>query len=259
MIKLNLVSIVVTGGMLLAQTPSGSLTVKSASEKATAPLTPGSQGISKELGEAILAELHQIRVLLERQQPSAPLAPVAETAKVSATGFSIGRADAPLTLVEFADYQCPFCRQFQTTVYEKLKKNYIDTGKLRFITRDLPLEFHSNASAAANASRCAGDQNQFWQMRETLIAHADKLESDAIAGYAQAISLNMDQFGTCVAQGKYLPSIRDDVAEATAAGIGGTPAFILGKTSATAIEGIRLTGAQPYEVFEQALIGQLAK
>ena len=259
MIKPTLISLALMGGMLFAQTPSGSLDAKNGSGKRPAPVTAGSEGISKELGEAILAELRQIRALLERQQPAAPPAPVAETAKVSAAGFSIGRADAPLTLVEFADYQCPFCRQFQTTVYEKLKKNYIDTGKLRFISRDLPLEFHSNASAAANASRCAGDQNQFWLMRETLIAHADKLEQDAIAGYAKAVGLNMDQFGACVASGKYISSIRDDVAEATAAGIGGTPSFILGRTSAATVEGTKLTGAQPYEVFDKALIALLAK
>src|SRR5436309_2535217 len=84
--------------------------------------------------------------------------------------ISIGRPDAPLTLVEFADYQCPFCRQFHTAVYERLKTEFIETGKLRFVSRDLPLDFHSNAMAASVASRCAGDQDEFWQMRDTLIS-----------------------------------------------------------------------------------------
>jgi len=144
------------------------------------PVVQPSSGISKELGEAILNELHQIRTLLEKQQPPAQAAPRAETAKVSSAGFALGRSDAPITIVEFADYQCPFCRQFHSAAYERLKKNYIDTGKVRFISRDLPLEIHSNASAAAQASRCAGDQEKFWPMRDMLISHADKLDPEAI-------------------------------------------------------------------------------
>jgi protein-disulfide isomerase len=227
--------------------------------KITPPASKPSEGISKELGEAILNELHSIRILLEKQQPAPQAAPAPETAKISSVGFAIGRTDAPLTLVEFADYQCPFCRQFQSTVYERMKKDYIDTGKLRFVSRDLPLDMHSNASAAAHASRCAGEQNRFWEMHDTLISHADKLDPLAIAGYAQEVGLNMEQFSACVASNKYLPSIRADIAEANAAGILGTPTFVLGKTSDNGIEGIKLIGAQPYEVFEKALTGQLAK
>jgi protein-disulfide isomerase len=212
------------------------------------------EGMSKELGQAILDELRRIHALLEKQQ-AAP-APAPDTAKVSGAGFSIGRDEAPLTLVEFADYQCPFCRQFNSSVYERLKKDYIDTGKLRFVSRDLPLDFHSNAMAAANASRCAGDQNKFWEMREMLISHADNLEPEAITNYARTVGLEMNQFRSCVDSGKYQASIQADVSEATAAGITGTPSFVLGKTSKTGVEGVRMIGAQPYEVFEKAFIEQ---
>ncbi len=95
-----------------------------------------------ELEKEILKELRQIRILLERQQQPQPAAaaaaPALETAKVSAAGYALGNKDAPLTLVEFTDYQCPFCRQFHNTVFAHLKKEYIDTGKLLFISRDLP-------------------------------------------------------------------------------------------------------------------------
>lgn len=221
--------------------------------------SPGSEGMSKELGEAILSELRQIRTLLERQQSAPKTPPAAERVKISGVGFSTGNANAPLTLVEFADYQCPFCRQFHSTVYEKLKEKYIDTGKLRFVSRDLPLDFHSNAFAAAHASRCAGEQNRFWQMRETLLSHADKLEPEAITGYARAIGLDMDRFNSCVASNKYAASIRADVAEASAAGIQGTPSFVLGKTSEAELTGVKLTGAQPLAVFEQTLNEMLPK
>ena len=233
-----------------------------AAQTETANTTPVAShpgdGISNELGQAILNELHQIRTLLEKQQQTAP-PPAADPAKLSSAGFSMGKADAPLTLVEFADYQCPYCRQFHSTVYDQLKKNYIDTGKVRFVSRDLPLDFHSNAFAAAHASRCAADQNKFWEMRDTLISHADKLDDQAIAGYAETLGLNMEHFRSCVATGKYTASIRADMAEANAAGIQGTPAFVLGKTSAAGIQGVKLMGAQPYEAFEKAVTEQSGK
>ena len=218
-------------------------------------------GMSRELGEAILTELRHIRILLEKQQTQAatPAAPAPENVKVSSTGFSIGRSDAPLTLIEFADYQCPFCRQFNTAVYERLKTKYIDTGKVRFVSRDLPLDFHSNALNASVSSRCAGEQNKFWAMREQLISHADKLEAAQITGYAQSVGLDMSKFQSCVDSGKYVPAIRADIAEASSVGILGTPSFVLGKTAAAEFEGVKLVGAQPFEVFEKAILEQLAK
>lgn len=213
---------------------------------------PG-QGLSKELGEAILNELRQIHSLLEKQQAARRHEQAEAPAEISAAGFAIGREDAPLTLVEFADYQCPYCRQFHAAVYERLKKDYIDTGKVRFISRDLPLDMHGNAMAAANAARCAAEQNQFWPMRETLIAHADKLAPGDIARYAEQIGLNEESFRSCVESGKYLPSIRADMAEASSAGITGTPTFVIGKTTGGRMAGTKLVGAQPYEVFANLL------
>jgi len=156
---------------------------------AQAPNSPKPQGggISRDQADQILQELRQIRRLLEteqgngaianelrllrqameRQQAAAPLAappaqpaPQAANAKVNVGGLQVlGRKDAPLTLVEFSDYQCPFCRAFHTGAFEQIKKEWIDTGKLRLISWDLPLEFHGNAVKAAQAARCAGEQN----------------------------------------------------------------------------------------------------
>lgn len=235
------------------------ITIGSLMAAGSDPATPA-DGTSAQLSD-ILKELRQIRMLLEKQQQTAAPQPTppTERAKVSAKGYSLGRADAPLTLVEFADYQCPFCRQFQSTVFQRLKKEYIDTGKLRFISRDLPLDFHSNALTAAQASRCAGDQNRFWEMRDALIAHADRLEPASVTGYGQQLGLNMEQFQSCMSSEKYVPDIRANIAEATGAEIQGTPTFVLGKTSSTAIEGIKLIGAQSYEVFTKAIGEQLSQ
>lgn len=227
--------------------------------KTTAALNAPPQGISKDLGEAILNELRQIHTLLEKQQAAPRPEQTQANAKISTAGFSIGSEDAPLTLVEFADYQCPFCRQFHAAVYDRLKKDYIDSGKIRFVSRDLPLEIHSNAMGAANAARCAAEQDRFWPMREALIAHGDKLESKEIESYAQAIGLNVDQFRSCVASDKYLPSIRADVAEAASAGITATPTFVLGKRTGGHIDGVKLVGAQPFEVFAKLLSAEAVK
>ena len=112
-----------------------------------------------------------------RASSVAAAAPAAEEAapraivrlKLDDKEYSLGRADAPLTIVEFTDYQCPYCRQFQAQTFAQLKKNYIDTGKLRFIVRDLPLEFHSAARPAAEAAHCAAEQGKFWEMHHALL------------------------------------------------------------------------------------------
>ena len=129
--------------------------------------------ITRQQADDILNELRQIRQLLERQGATAaeePPAPI--TAKLNLAGMNmLGSKNAPLTMVEFTDYQCPFCQRFHTTVFNDLKKNYVDTGKLRFYSRDLPLDFHSNALRAAQAARCAADQGQFWTLRDLMGAN----------------------------------------------------------------------------------------
>ncbi len=208
----------------------------------------------------ILNELRQIRALLEKQQQPQPqvAAPAPEKAKVSTVGFEMGRKDAPITIVEFADYQCPYCRQFQTTVFTRLKKDYIDTGKVRFVSRDLPLDFHPNALGAAQAARCAGDQDKYWQMRDLLIDHADKLTADALNAYAGELALDMSRFSTCVGNHTHASKISQDLAEATAAGIAGTPSFVIGKSDGATVNGEKLIGAQPFETFEK-ILAELSK
>ena len=138
-----------------------------------------SEAITKEQADEIVGELKQIRQLLEKQQeqlarvmaqqPSAVrLPPERVQMNVGHGWHSIGRPDAPVTLVEFADYQCPFCKRFHKNTYAELKKTYIDTGQVRFVSRDFPMEFHPLALRAAEAARCAGDQNKYWEMRDAL-------------------------------------------------------------------------------------------
>lgn len=172
--------------------------------------------------------------------------------------YFLGKDDAPLTLVEFADYQCPYCRKFHIDILPELRKNYIDTGKLRFVAMDLPLGRHENATRAAVSALCAGEQHKFWEMRDALIVHADNLGEDAIVGYAQKLELDASQMRSCVTSPRYLPTIYRDIMQAEAAGIYATPSFVLGKTGKGEIVGFAIEGAPPYPQLDLILKRLLA-
>ena len=225
------------------------------------PAAAAAQGITSQQAEEILKELRSIRQLLERQ-PAAPQPPPGPSERVklkAAPAYAMGREDAPLTLVEFTDLECPFCRQFHVTTFEQIKKNYIDTGKLRFVTRDLPLPFHANALPAAHAARCAGEQDRFWEMRHVLTVNAAALGRDALFTFAKDLGLDMNRFGACFAGERHKAAIDRDVADAQAADVNGTPTFVLGKTTTGDFEGVRIIGAQPYPAFEQKIRNLLEK
>lgn len=214
-------------------------------------LTPQQQN------EEMLKELRAIRMLLEKitapqPQPAAPPQPT--TGKVTnLKGYVLGRPDAPLTMVEFTDLQCPFCRQFAITSFDEIKKNWIDTGKLRYISRDFPLDFHAQAMPAARAARCAGEQGKFWEMRLGLMKNANLLTADYITRTAGDLKLDSKAFAACTATTKYDAEIKAETAEGTKLGVGGTPTFIMGRTTATAVEGPMLVGALPYAQFDAKL------
>jgi protein-disulfide isomerase len=227
-----------------------------------APAPAAAQGITSEQAEQILQELRAIRELLQRQPAPAPPGPPPPSPRVTlpaASVYAMGREDAPLTLVEFTDLECPFCRQFHVTTFEQLKKNYIETGKLRFVTRDFPLDFHASARPAALAARCAGEQDRFWEMRHLLTVNASALSRDAMFAFARDLALDMDRFGACFSTDRHRAAIDRDIADAHAADVSGTPTFVLGKTRPQGFEGLRIVGAQPYAVFERqikALLGE---
>jgi protein-disulfide isomerase len=172
---------------------------------------------------------------------------------------ALGKASAPLTMVEFTDYQCPYCRRFEAEVFPKLKRHYIDTGKLRFIARDLPLEIHAAAQPAAEAAHCAGEQGKFWEMHSALLGGAADLTAGGIEARAHAVGLDMQRFHACVAQQKYAAVIEAHVREADAVGITGTPGFVVGRAAHGELTGQRLEGAAPYAEFDSYLRELLAR
>jgi protein-disulfide isomerase len=214
-------------------------------------------GISSAQANEIISELRAIHQLLERGAPAAGQIGAPADEQVSITlGDSpvLGSADAPLTLVEFTDYQCPFCRSFHTTVFEEIKKNFVDTGKLRFISRDLPLPMHEHATQAAGAARCAGDENKFWTMRQVLIVNSRRLQHADLLADARSLHLDMAAFTRCLDQNKYDAAVQRDAADAARIGITGTPSFVLGPTVRDGpFLGTMIVGAQPYAVFEEKI------
>jgi len=231
--------------------------------QAQGPTPPASGRVEtmsqQQINEEMLKELRAIHQLLERlTQPQQ--APPPTTAKLAdLKGYALGRPDAPLTMVEFTDLQCPFCRQYATVTFAELKKNWIDTGKLRYISRDFPLDFHPQAMPSARAARCAGEQGHFWDMRLTLMRNANLLSPEYISRTAADMKLDTAAFASCTASPKFDAEIQADLQEGARIGISGTPTFVLGKTAPTTLEGPMIVGALPYAQFDARLKDLLGK
>lgn len=213
------------------------------------------EGITKQQADEILDELRQIRQLLEKQG-TAPQQGGDQITKAKVTiegAYTMGSKDAPLTMVEFTDFQCPYCQRFHVQTFAELKRDYIDTGKLRFVSRDLPLDFHPNAMQAAEAARCAGEQGQFWAMRDQMNSNPEKLDMNNLVSWAQDLKLNVAGFRSCVESQKYKNAIQTDILAAQRIGANGTPSFVVGKSTPDGVDGELIVGAMPYSMFDQKL------
>ena len=178
----------------------------------------------------------------------------------------LGDKNAPLTIIEFSDYECPFCKRSFDEVLPELKKNYIDTGKLKLVYRDFPLSFHINAGKEAEAAECARAQGN----DETYFKFHDQIFTKTTAGgtglaltqlpvIAKSLGLDVTQFQQCLDSGKFSDEIEKDIADGKAAGVSGTPSWFIGKsTSDGNIDGTLIVGAQPFSTFKTT-IDQLLK
>lgn len=202
------------------------------------------------------------------QTPAAPTAaPTAEHVnyKIETAGFpSTGPANAPITIVEFSDYQCPYCARFHAETYRALLDSYPD--KIRFIYRNFPLPFHQNAVPGAQAALCAGEQNAYWQYHDKLFAEQSVMNNTAgtvvdtvtYTQWAKDLGLDATAFQTCLTSEKYKQQVQADLAYATTLptengepAVGGTPTFF--------INGVRVVGAVPLEYFKMIIDAQLGK
>jgi protein-disulfide isomerase len=168
----------------------------------------------------------------------------------------LGDADAPVTIVEFSDFQCPYCRRHLFQTLPKLVETYVDTGQVRYVFKDFPLESHPNASKAAEAARCAGAQGSFWAMHDRLFEDPKEWSSqegqpliEAFVGYAFDLGLDEAAFGQCIESGQYGPQVRQNQWEGQQAGVAGTPSFLINDQL--------LSGAQPFEEFQRIIEAEL--
>ncbi|NCN06653.1 MAG: DsbA family protein [Candidatus Pacebacteria bacterium] len=193
--------------------------------------------------------------------PSAPAEqaqPTRGTASIDDDAV-LGDADAPVTIIEFSDYECPFCKRHFTDTHPKLVENYIQTGKVKLVFRDFPLAFHDPlATQEAIAANCAKEQSGdagYYAFHDEIFArtasNGNGLDATKIQKIATDLGLNIDSFTTCLDDPAMAEEVQKDLADGSAAGASGTPSFIIGKsTSNGVIEGDLVVGAQPYATFE---------
>ena len=208
--------------------------------------------------DSIKKDVQEIRKILERARGRAKGGPVKATVSIDDDPM-MGNRNAPLTLIEFSDYHCPFCRRFFTQTFPKIKSNYIDTGKVRYVFRDYPLDaIHPNARKAAEAAHCAQEQGKYWEMHDAIFESKDSGFPD-LKGLGQKLGLDVARLDRCVGSGKYGKEIEKDYQDGTLAGVTGTPGFFLGLTRKGAtIQGTLISGAQPLARFTQLFDALLA-
>lgn len=186
----------------------------------------------------------------------------ASMAQIQVTGeryATLGDPNAPITIVEFSDFGCPFCRVHATMIFNELKTQYIDTGKVYYVFKDFPIpELHPQANLAAEAAECAGAQGSYWTMHDQLFREPSEWDGSSaetaeanFQRYAEQLGLNGATFEQCMASDQFVAEIRRDYNEARDLGLTGTPAFV--------INGKLLSGARPFEQFRNVLDRQLAE
>ena len=224
------------------------------------------QNIGQMQGRSLEAMAPAInRYLREQQEATARQAVVAELRKagpavrvmlaaprfelsVAATDPSLGAATAPVTLIEFSDFECPFCQRVAPTL-KKVRETYGD--KVRLVWKDYPLtQIHPNAFKAGEAGHCAAEQGKFWELHDRLFANQQALMVDALKGHASTLGLDTAKFNACLDSAKYAERVRDGIAQGTRLGVNSTPTIY--------INGRLVSGAQPYEVIAGVIDEELS-
>lgn len=174
-----------------------------------------------------------------------------------------GAADAPVTLVEFSDYQCPFCRKHFYKVVPRIVKDFVSTGKVKYVMREYPIaNLHPKAAKASEGALCAGDQGKYWQMHDLIIANPRRVGPRRLKAHARNLGLDAAEFGSCLDNGQHAGTVSAGIAAGEAAGVPGTPGFFIGLTDprdsdrVTSLTFIR--GAQDYDVFKRAIEAALS-
>ena len=201
------------------------------------------QGLTGQKRQAAVGEV--LEELKQKAGVKTMLAP--PKIEVAATGPAKGPADAKVTIVEFSDFQCPFCTRGRTTMDEVVKAY---GNKVRLVFRDFPLSFHEHAAKAAEAGQCADEQGKFWAMHDWMFDHQDQLAADGLKKGAKEIGLDQAKFDLCLTSGRQAEKVAASLRDGQKAGVRGTPAFF--------VNGVFLSGALPFEKFKAEIDRALA-
>jgi protein-disulfide isomerase len=214
---------------------------------------------------AMRRQLAEIKSLVQRSggQPQAAREPELPDVTIDLAGFPMmGEADAPITVVEFSDFQCPYCARHVQETLPKLKEEFVATGKIRYAAGDFPLPSHTEAFKGSVAAHCAGEQGKFWEMGHKIFEHYREINAETLPGYAEEVGLDVAKFEECFASGRHDEAINKRKAAGSSASVTGTPMFLLGYTDEDGtefkpVEAIR--GAHPFPEFERKIEELLAK
>ena len=218
----------------------------------------GSNQLTQEDLDQAMAKL-ELKLLQNRLPTEQAMPPV----KISADDDPIiGDPNAPITIIEFSDFQCPFCARFHVQTLPSIYEEYIEQGKVKLVFRDFPIQnIHPNALPAAVAAECANEQGKFKDMHDILFetqSQWNKIETVAalslFSQYASDMQIDQEKFESCIASGKYIEEIRKDLEDGRDYGVSGTPGFFVGNDEIGYVE---LKGAQPFESFKKIIDAQL--
>jgi len=178
--------------------------------------------------------------------------PIRAEFELDGSELSLGDPNAPVTVIEFSDLQCPFCTRFYESTVKELKTNYVDTGKVYYVYKHFPLSFHASAQIAGEAVECANEQDAWYEYHGKIfdVQDGDFTKAD-LKRWAIGIVSDNATFGECLDSGKYAEKVKADMAEGQSVGVSGTPA--------TFVNGILVSGAQPYSAFKELVDSELGE
>lgn len=225
-------------------------------------IPPGNAKTEKEIAalKQEVATLQRQVALLNRRLKAVsasrplPYRPSARHSVSFAGNPALGSRKAKIAIVEFSDYQCPYCKRYHLQTFDLIRKKYVDTGQLLYVYRDYPLPSHRLAPAAAVAANCAGEQGGYWAMQRALFSRAARLERSYYLATAKQLKLDINRFESCLVDRKQMDEVMRDTRYGASLGIRGTPAFFIGRIEGNGIvEATPVIGAQPMPAFTRAI------
>jgi protein-disulfide isomerase len=252
-------------GAFVALSVLATCSAVSAQPAAAAPAGAGDDAVLRKLDElqaelrSLKAEVSGLRRALVEASAAATAAGVGQppaATRIALDGKDpvLGSPSAQVAVVEFSDFQCPYCGRFQQDTFAQLKKAYVDTGKVQYVFRDFPLVLHEQARNAAIAAHCAGRQNAYWKMHDALFSQQQRLGPELYKELAAGLRLEPAGFASCLNDQAAAAEVDRDLAYGQSVGVRGTPSFFVGRIDkGQVVDAKAISGAKPFTVFAQAI------